>query len=98
VTDDIDDGRLAAFLDRQLDEAERRAIEAALTADPALRERLRMLARGDLPLAAAFDAALAEAPIERMRERLKAALAPPRPAPRARAAGAIAAALPLFSV
>jgi anti-sigma factor RsiW len=97
VTKDIDDGRLAAFLDRQLDDDERQAVEAALAADPAMRERLALLASGGLPFAVAFDAALRDAPIERMTGRLSA-LAHPRSRWRAPLAAAVAAAALTFVV
>lgn len=66
-----DDALLVAFIDKELDESQRRAIEARLVADADLRARLTLLQNGGRPFAPAFQALLDEAPIER----LKAAVA-----------------------
>ena len=51
----IDPGKLAAYLDRELDGAEARSVERAVAADPALEARLRSLQEVDLALRAAYD-------------------------------------------
>jgi anti-sigma factor RsiW len=74
-----DDALLVAFIDRELDESARHALEARLAADADLRARLTLLQNGGRPFAPAFQALLDEAPVER----LKAAIAAfdPREAP-----------------
>ncbi|HLJ71695.1 MAG TPA: hypothetical protein VKU03_10275 [Roseiarcus sp.] len=97
MMDETDEARLVALLDNQLDEEARRAIEARLAAEPELRARFQTLAAGGLPFAQAFESALAEAPVARMRAKLDApggAMA--RSSPRRRWAGAAAAAIVLF--
>jgi anti-sigma factor RsiW len=67
-----DDGQLVAYIDRQLDESARSVLEARLAVDPLLRERLARLKAGDRPFAAAFDALLDTAPVERLQAALAA--------------------------
>jgi anti-sigma factor RsiW len=100
MIDENDDGRLVAYLDNQLAKADRSALETRLVVEPDLRARFAALAAGGLPFRAAFDSALAETPLERMRAKIDA-LAPlsdaSRAAPRpARRMSAIAAALGLL--
>src|SRR5579872_2359094 len=75
MIDETDDCRLVAYLDNQLDKAERGAIETRLNIEPDLRARFDKLAAGGLPFRAAFDVALAETPLERIRAKIDA-LAP----------------------
>jgi anti-sigma factor RsiW len=70
-----DDGRLVAYIDKQLDEPDRNALEARLADDPALRERLARLQEGERSFADAFKVLLDAAPIERLEASL-AAIAP----------------------
>jgi anti-sigma factor RsiW len=100
MTDENDDGRLVAYLDNQLTQADRSALETRLVVEPDLQARFAKLAAGGLPFRAAFDSALAETPLERMRAKIDA-LAPLsetfRAAPRrARRMSAIAAAFGLL--
>ena len=100
MNDLSDDARLVAFLDNQLDGAEKRALEVRLAADAGLNARLARLRDGGLPFAKAFEAALAEAPLARLQAGLGAALAKAAPPP-ARATpwrrfAAVAAALALL--
>ncbi len=67
-----DDAKLVAFIDGELDDAERGVIEARLAAEGDLRERLARLQEGGLPFAAAFRPLLDEAPIERLKASLAA--------------------------
>lgn len=93
MIDEIDENRLVALIDNQLDQEARRALEARLAAEPELRARYQTLAAGGLPFARAFDAALAEAPIARMQAKLDSIGGGARGAPpRRRWAGAAAAA------
>ena len=97
-----DDGKLSAYLDGELEEAERMAVEARLKGDPSLRARLDALRAGADRTRVAFAALLETAPLADMRTRLDAALAasPPRVAPPARrrvAAIAAAAAILAFA-
>jgi anti-sigma factor RsiW len=67
----VDSGRpgddvLVAYLDGELDPAERGLLEARLGADAALKARLDALARGERPFADAFDALLDAAPRARL--------------------------------
>jgi anti-sigma factor RsiW len=66
-----EDARLVAFIDGELDEGARAELEARLAIDPILHERLMRLQEGRRPFAAAFDALLDDAPVQR----LEAALA-----------------------
>jgi anti-sigma factor RsiW len=70
-----DDRKLTAYLDGELDEAERAALDARLEADPALRARLDALRAAADRTRAAFAALLETAPLADMRTRLDAALA-----------------------
>jgi anti-sigma factor RsiW len=81
-----DDGKLSAYLDGELEEAERMAVEARLKGDPSLRARLDALRAAADRTRVAFAALLETAPLAEMRTRLDAALAasPPRVAPPAR--------------
>jgi len=67
------DERLAALIDNELDEEEKRALLERLDQDEALRDRLAAL-RGDRArLVASFDALLGQAPLERLRAAIPAA-------------------------
>ena len=103
MNEDDDDARLVAFIDGELDESERRAIEARLAAEPILKERLASLLGGQRPFAPAFEVLLDEAPIERLKTSLAGLVAneqrPTRQAPSFRLSRlGIAAALALFCV
>jgi anti-sigma factor RsiW len=98
-----DDGQLVAYIDQQLGETERSALEARLAVDPLLRERLARLQEGGRPFAAAFNALLNAAPLERLGASLAAldadgqAETSARPSQRFRLRGlAAAAAILLF--
>jgi anti-sigma factor RsiW len=65
-----DDAQLVAFIDRQLDENARSALEARLARDALLRERLARLQEGGRPFAPAFQALLDAAPVERLQAAL----------------------------
>jgi anti-sigma factor RsiW len=67
-----DDALLVAFIDRELDESVRGAIEARLVADADFRARLALLQEGGRPFALAFQALLDEAPVERLQTFLAA--------------------------
>ena len=60
------DLRLVAYLDGELDEAERRALEKELAEKPALRAELDRLAEGGLDSLAGYDALLDAAPTARL--------------------------------
>jgi hypothetical protein len=78
----IGDEDLAVYLDGETDPERTRAIEAALSADPALRARLDGLRRGDRDVKAAFDALL-ESPVpDRLLQSVRAAAAAHEPAAR----------------
>jgi len=103
ATSDDDDRKLTAYLDGELDEAERAALEAQLSEHPALRARLDALRVAGDRTRLAFAALLETAPVAGMLTRLDAALAaaPARPASRWRgrvAAIAAAAAIVAFAV
>ena len=66
MSGDDDDAQLVAYIDGQLDENARDAVEARLAADANLRERLARLREGGRPFAPAFRLLLDEAPIERL--------------------------------
>ena len=61
-----DDGILVAYLDRELDEYEKAAVEKRLAADDALRARLEHLRGSNLPYADAFDLLLPAAPQDKL--------------------------------
>jgi anti-sigma factor RsiW len=84
ATSDQDDRELTAYLDGELDDVERAALDQRLINDPALRARLESLRPAAERTRLAFAALLDTAPIAEMRTRLDAALAAPRaptPAP-----------------
>jgi len=100
ATSEDDDRKLTAYLDGELDEVERAALDARLATDATLRARLAALRAAADHTRAAFAALLETAPLADMRTRLDAALAalPARAAPpwRQRAA-AIAAAVAIVA-
>jgi anti-sigma factor RsiW len=95
-----DDDALTAYLDGELDEPVRAALEARMLAEPALKSRLEQLARGGRPFGAAYAALLAAAPQDRLTAGLNAAIAGHRAHAERRnwqrVAMAIAAALVIF--
>ena len=102
ATSDEDDRKLSAYLDSELDETERLALEARLATDAGLRTRLDALRAAADHTRLGFAALLETAPIADMRARLGSALAAPpaRPAPPWRqrvAAIAAAAAIVAFA-
>jgi anti-sigma factor RsiW len=72
MSGDDDDALLVAFIDKELDEGARSALEARLAADPDLRARLSRLRDGGRPFAPAFQALLDAAPVERLKASLAA--------------------------
>jgi anti-sigma factor RsiW len=102
ATSEDDDQKLTAYLDGELDAAERSALDARLIADPNLRARLDALRAAGDRTRLAFAALLEAAPVADMRARLESALAaaPARAAPPWRqrvAAIAAAAAIVAFA-
>lgn len=96
MIDETDDARLVALIDDQLEAPARQALQTRLMVEPDLRARYHQLAAGGLPFGLAFDAALAEAPVARLRAKIDAiAGAPPARLSR-RWIAAAAAALALF--
>jgi anti-sigma factor RsiW len=79
-----DDASLIALIDGELQGEARSALTTRLEADSALRARYELLAAGGLPLRAAFNAVLDEAPVARMQGRFDA-FADAGPTPRLRA-------------
>lgn len=69
---DDDDTLLVAYIDKNLDEGARSALEARLAADADLRARLDRLQEGGRPFAPAFQALLDAAPIDRLKVSLAA--------------------------
>ncbi|MBV8440816.1 MAG: hypothetical protein JO312_09700 [Hyphomicrobiales bacterium] len=67
-----DDTELVALIDDELDEERKSALLARLATDERLRERYEALREAQEPLAAAFDAMLAAAPIARLNAALPA--------------------------
>jgi anti-sigma factor RsiW len=67
-----DDAELVALIDNELDESRRTALLARLAADEGLRQRYEALQQTGAPLAASFDALLAQAPLARLRAALPA--------------------------
>jgi anti-sigma factor RsiW len=67
-----DDAELVALIDNELDESSRTALLARLAADGQLRQRYEELRQTGAPLAASFDALLAQAPLARLRAALPA--------------------------
>jgi anti-sigma factor RsiW len=100
MIDETDDAQLVALIDNQLDETTRQAVHTRLMVEPDLRARYQQLAAGGLPFRAAFEAALADAPVSRMRAKLAPLDSDARRAqPRRRiAAVAAAVAVALFAV
>lgn len=72
----ISDETLIAFVDGELDSAERAHVEAALAQDETLRARLAAHQRLRVRLSAAFDGALDEAVPDRLRQALETPRAP----------------------
>ena len=102
ATSEDDDRRLTAYLDGELDKAERAALDAQLMDDPILRARLDALRAAADRTRLAFATLLETAPVAEMRTRLNAALvgSPTRAAPPWRqrvAAIAAAAAIVTFA-
>ncbi|HVY20623.1 MAG TPA: hypothetical protein VHA70_11190 [Bauldia sp.] len=64
------DALLTAYLDGELDAAERGALEKRLLAEPSLKVRLDQLGRGGRPFGPAYDALLSAAPEARMQAML----------------------------
>src|SRR5215469_13600598 len=92
MIDEEDDARLVGLIDNRLDDAARRALQTRLMVEPDLRARYHQLSAGGLPFGPAFDAALAEAPVARLRAKIDAiAGAPPARLGPGRAAAAAAA-------
>ena len=79
ATNEDDDILLVAWLDDELDAAERQVLEARLAAEPLLNARLARLREATTDVQGGFDALLAAAPLERLRGRLEGALAAPAP-------------------
>jgi anti-sigma factor RsiW len=95
ATSEDDDRKLTAYLDGELNEPKRAALDARLASDPSLRARLEALRAAGDRTRLAFAALLETAPVAGMRSRLDAALAaaPARAgAPWRQRVGAIAAA------
>ena len=67
-----DDAELVALIDNELDESRRTALLARLAADEGLRQRYEEFRQTGAPLAASFDALLAQAPLARLRAALPA--------------------------
>jgi anti-sigma factor RsiW len=65
-----DEAELVALIDNELDESRRNALLARLAANKELRERYDELRRTSAPLAASFEALLAQAPLARLRTAL----------------------------
>jgi anti-sigma factor RsiW len=80
---DDEEDQLVAYIDGELDENARRALEARLAVDADLRSRLHRLQQGGRPFAPAFRALLEEAPVQRLQANLAALVeaAPGRDAP-----------------
>jgi anti-sigma factor RsiW len=100
ATSDDDDRKLTAYLDGELDEAERAALDARLEGDPTLRARLDALRAAADRTRLAFATLLETAPIADLRTRLDTALAaqPPRASPFwSRRVAAIAAAVAIVA-
>jgi anti-sigma factor RsiW len=76
ATSEDDDRKLTAYLDGELDEAERAALDARLMDDPTVRARLEALRAAGDRTRMAFATLLETAPVADMRTRLNAA--PPR--------------------
>lgn len=79
------DEQLTAFIDGELDAAERERIERLIADDERVAERFDFLSRSTLPFRAAFEPMLAEAPAAKL-EAMLAAI-PPAKESKARASG-----------
>ena len=100
ATNDDDDRKLTAYLDGELDEGERAALDARLEADPNSARAARRLTRGGGPHAGGLRGAARDGAARHDEERLDAALAaaPARAAPFwSRRAAAIAAAVAIIA-
>jgi len=99
ATSEDDDRKLTAYLDGELEEAKRMALEARLAADPSLRARLEAMHAAADRTRAAFAALLKTAPVADMRSRLESALAaaPARAATPRRRVVAIAVAVAIVA-
>lgn len=64
--DEVNDARLVAYIDGELDTAEREAVARALENSPALRERLELLDSGGRPFGEAFTLIMDAAPDDRL--------------------------------
>jgi anti-sigma factor RsiW len=74
----LSDDRLVAYMDGELEVAQRRAVEARLDADPAARQRVAALAESAHLLRLAFDEALHEPVPDRLIAAARGETAPPR--------------------
>ncbi len=63
----ISDETLVAYLDGELPDGERKAVETALGRDEELAERLALLEDGERPWKEAFEGFLAQAPLEKLK-------------------------------
>ncbi|MBM7044771.1 MULTISPECIES: anti-sigma factor [Rhizobium] len=75
------DELIVAYLDGELDEASKLAVEDRANRDSAFRDRFEFLASNTVSMDAAFTALLDDAPIERMKSKLPAALGQIGPSP-----------------
>lgn len=101
ATNEDDDRLLVAWLDGELDETERRALDARFAVEPALAARLAALRDATAEVRRAFDALLAAAPLDRLRPGLGAHAAPAparRVSPHALRSAAAAAAVAIVFV
>ena len=78
----MDDARLVAFLDGELDASEKAAVDDAVRSDPEIAARLKALSAGLPDFANAFDALLASAPQAKLMSMLAAAEAETSARPR----------------
>ncbi|UWF51757.1 transcriptional regulator [Pseudomonas sp. N3-W] len=74
------DEQWVAYLDDQLDTAQRSGIDAAVSEDPNLNLRLQWLARSSLPFKDAYDELGQQAPLDRLQGMLDTLPDPARPA------------------
>ena len=72
MNEDDEDAQIVAFIDGELDEPARAALEGRLAFDPVLRDRLMRLQEGGRPFAVAFEALLDRAPVGRLEAALAA--------------------------
>ncbi|MBP1131781.1 anti-sigma factor RsiW [Serratia sp. PL17] len=72
------DELLVAYLDNQLDPQQRLQLEQRLAGEPALAERLTLLARSNLPFKQAFAPLLDEAPVQQLSEAWPLTVATPQ--------------------